>query len=422
MIRRDKNVWAWQFSPVDTWFFREPKPIEAATGHAARSLFPPTPFTLAGAVRGALKQLGLNDTELTATFEDMHLRGVYVYQNGERLYPVPASLLMGKDGLRRLSPVPELAVQTDKDVLHLPAMETARESGAKAIEDGWLSTASFACALVDAPLARSAVIQPSSLYATQVRLGIARVLGQRVADEGMLYQVEHLRLQPGVSLQLFTRGLSNQVQAALDKAGGQYLVRLGGEGRMASVRVRRCEDGRPHLLPLPDQDAFANKNGLRIVFTTPLLYRNGSDDPKRQTNGEPERHGDWTQSTPFTRQEVNGAACWYTELQTKDVRGPIRLRIRSAAQQRLQMEGAWDFQKPVVRKKDSTEKSLMRTSRGTAAYLPAGTTWFCEVMAQDRATVISKAEDLYQVAERLHGLQLGAQRGMGRGEMAVGCW
>lgn len=422
MTQRDTNVWAWQFSPMDTWFFREAKPIEAATGQAAQSLFPPTPFTVAGAVRGVIKQLGVSEAELTQTFEDMHLRGVYVYQKGERLYPVPASILKGKDGLRHLSPLPALAVQTDKDLLHLPVMERAQEGGAKAIEGGWLSTASFARALVDAPLVSSEVINSPNLYTTQARLGIARVPDQRVADEGLLYQVEHLRLQAGVTVQLFTSGLSTQVQAALDKAGGQYLVRFGGEGRMASVSVRRCEDGRPHLLPVPDQDVFAHKNGLRIVFTTPLLYRNGSDDPKRQTNGEPERHGDWTQCTPFIRRAMDGVACWHTELQTRDPRGPIRLRIRSAVQQRLQMEGTWDFQKPLVRVKNSDDKLLKKTPRGSASYLPAGTTWFCELMAPDGSTVITGAAALHRAAERLHGLQLGAQRDMGRGEMAVGCW
>lgn len=422
MKRRDKSVWAWQFSPIDTWFFREPKPIEAATGQAARSLFPPTPFTLAGAVRGVVKQLGVSDEALSQTFENMHLRGVYVYQKGERLYPVPASMLMGPDGLRRLLPLKAPPVQTDKDMLDLPVMVPGQQGGAKAMDGAWLSTASFANALIDEAMTSSEVIQPPSLYKTLTRLGIARVPGKRVADEGLLYQTEHLSMQPGITLQLFTSGLSSEVQTALEQNGAQYLVRLGGEGRMASVRVRRCEDDRPHLLAVPAKEEFVHKHGLRIVFTTPLLYRNGSDDPQRQTNGKPERHGDWTQSAPFERREVDGAACWYTELQIHDARGPIRLRIRSAAQQRLQIEGSWDFQKPIVKDKNTAEKSPKKTPRSSAAYLPAGTTWFCELMAQDGTTVVTDEALLHTAAERLHGLQLGAQRDMGRGEMAVGCW
>lgn len=50
--------WIW-IEPEDVWLFRDGRPFSAGEGHAARSLFPPTPHTVQGALRSAV--LGESD-------------------------------------------------------------------------------------------------------------------------------------------------------------------------------------------------------------------------------------------------------------------------------------------------------------------------------------------------------------------------
>jgi CRISPR-associated protein Cmr3 len=45
---------AWCFEALDTWFFKESRPLEAVGGAQLRSMFPPPARTLIGAVRTAL--------------------------------------------------------------------------------------------------------------------------------------------------------------------------------------------------------------------------------------------------------------------------------------------------------------------------------------------------------------------------------
>ncbi|MEM6284772.1 MAG: type III-B CRISPR module-associated Cmr3 family protein, partial [Chloroflexota bacterium] len=42
--------------PTDVWMFRDGQPFSAGEGHTARSLFPPTPFTVQGALRAHISQ------------------------------------------------------------------------------------------------------------------------------------------------------------------------------------------------------------------------------------------------------------------------------------------------------------------------------------------------------------------------------
>lgn len=441
MTKQESTAWAWQFSPVDTWFFREAKPIEAATGQAARSVFPPTPFTLAGAVRGVLKQLDVVPAELDATCDGLQLRGVYLLLDGKRIYPVPACLLMAQDRPDLVALVPGLGHAVHTDVgdapLLLPKLNDDKAVGAKPIEGGWLRSEDFLRMLRGAAVSRADVISHDELFTRESRVGIARIPGARVAEEGMLYQVEHLRMRRGLALQVITNRLSDVVQAALGAVPMPHLVRFGGEGRMASVGVQAVDhSAQPHL-PVPPLTSFRGKQGLRIVFTTPLLYRNGSTaaitavpttSSKRQPRKVPdekERHGDWMRSSPFKRVVVNGIACWETTL----LKGApeafrsdcIRLRICSAAQQRLEIEGSWDFENPAIKSKRALEKEPRGSVRRSTAYLPAGTTWFCQLL-DDEGVPIIDAKQLFQAAVRLHGHQLGMERVMGRGEIAVGCW
>jgi CRISPR type III-B/RAMP module-associated protein Cmr3 len=441
MTKRNSTAWVWQFSPIDTWFFREAKPIEAATGQAARAVFPPTPFTMAGAMRAILKQLDVDSTALATAFDGLQLRGVYVLLDGKRIYPVPACLLMAQHKPDLVALVPGLGHAVHTDVcdapLLLPKLNADKAVGAKPIDGGWLRSEDFLRMLCGAAVSRAAVITHDELFTRESRIGIARTPGARVAEEGLLYQVEHLRMRRGVALQVTTNDLPDKMQTALGVVPMRHLVRFGGEGRMASVSVQAVDYSASHQLPALSQAGFQGKQGLRIVFTTPLLYRNGSTAEKRKVPpalsrykprhvpDEKERHGDWMRSAPFKRVVVNGIACWETTLlkgAPEEFRSDcIRLRICSAAQQRLEIEGSWDFENPSIKSKRALEKEPRGSVRRSTAYLPAGTTWLCHLL-DGEGVPITDAQQLYQAAVRLHGYQLGMERVMGRGEIAVGSW
>ena len=46
----------WQFSALDTWFFRESRPMESIGGSELQSGFPPSPRTTSGAIRHLVGQ------------------------------------------------------------------------------------------------------------------------------------------------------------------------------------------------------------------------------------------------------------------------------------------------------------------------------------------------------------------------------
>jgi CRISPR type III-B/RAMP module-associated protein Cmr3 len=56
--------------PMDVWLFRDGKPFMAGEDHAAETLFPPSPFTLQGAIRTkVLADKGVNLAEFAKNGE-----------------------------------------------------------------------------------------------------------------------------------------------------------------------------------------------------------------------------------------------------------------------------------------------------------------------------------------------------------------
>ena len=91
-----------QFKPIDTWFFRESRPHDAAGASELSSLFPPPVRTLLGAVRSFLgDSLGVDWQQFNRNGEYAELKqamgdgeslgalsvsGAWVCKSGQRLY------------------------------------------------------------------------------------------------------------------------------------------------------------------------------------------------------------------------------------------------------------------------------------------------------------------------------------------------
>ena len=112
------SVLIWRFSAFDSLFFRESRPFDTIGGSELSSIFPPSPATIAGAIRSAVGdyqpggvvwanypkaypdlQQKMGDSE---SLGQMSIKGIFLSRQNpvtgewERLYPVPADLVASK--------------------------------------------------------------------------------------------------------------------------------------------------------------------------------------------------------------------------------------------------------------------------------------------------------------------------------------
>ncbi len=233
----------WTFSALDSLFFREAKPFNAGEGGFLDSVFPPPAQTLAGAIRGAIGEaMGVDWRRLHAGGEPevaemigasaddpgrLAFAGPYLLRRGQRLYPAPLHLLYSAeaDEWSRLRPAARERM-TDGGMRRLPEPERALP-GAKPPEHAWLDEANMRRVLQGG--APASLIRRSDLFSAEPRTGIGRDNRTRTAREGMLYFTRHVRLKDGVALAMGVSGAQGVAPPPL--------LKLGGEGRMAAVRV-----------------------------------------------------------------------------------------------------------------------------------------------------------------------------------------
>lgn len=100
--------------PVDIWLFRDGRPFLAGEDHDAISIFPPTPFTLQGAIR--TKVLVDKGVDLTSfAYQEQPDPDVGYGDNFGKLRLLGPLLAREEDGKwKRLIPVPADLVKVDK--------------------------------------------------------------------------------------------------------------------------------------------------------------------------------------------------------------------------------------------------------------------------------------------------------------------
>jgi CRISPR-associated protein Cmr3 len=161
--------------------------------------------------------------------------GPYIMKDGERLYPVPLHLLYSskEEAWSKLLPAKE-ALQTDMvEKKRLPEVVAPIE-GAKPVENSWLTQSEMLKVLQGG--LPDGFIRENDLFERESRTGIGRDNNKRKTVDGMLYFTRHIRLKEGVSLAMEVKG-ANDIHPA-------SMVRLGGEGRMASLEVSDMPDAR----------------------------------------------------------------------------------------------------------------------------------------------------------------------------------
>lgn len=399
----------WRFRALDTLFFRDSRPHGSVGAAILGSLFPPTPRTVAGAVRFLLgNALGVDWTAFgRASLEDgfvvngrdllgligrhddygaLRFAGPWLAARTSggwrRLYPAPRTLTRDESG----RPVGHLAigprVECDLGSVHLPL---APKRGVRPIDRLWLDAAAFADAM--AGRVPSAGVYPASaLFDDEPRLGIGRNLDRHTTEEGLLYQTRHVRPREATCTAGATAAAAGEVcEVAIEidvtcteepPNGIAHLVRFGGEGRLAAVEIEPSESGVPPA-PAPNPETL----GLVVALLTPADLR-GSWAPAGFTRAAGREH----------------AGVWRGEL------CGVPLTLHSAVIGPAVREGGWDL--------------AARAPRPVRSLAPAGSAWFVTVDDGASGGTVT-GEALAPAIAALHGALL-SDDVLGYGQLAVG--
>jgi len=260
-----------RIGPLDTLFFKGSEPMIAGVSHEVRTVFPPMPATLVGAVRSAiLGQRNIDPYQYTdGNNEDIirqfpHLGApdapgfrlagpLFEVTSGNRrevLLPAPAHWHGSPEEAESHGSMQVSAAEPATDLLKdvgLCGNTTdplwlldPRGNNIKSLAGWWANAAAIeAMANGKTELAASvstrdirpgqpAIFPLSALFVTEARTGIALDLPIRRVREGHLYSATHVRLLPGVAM---LAGLSKMLcPKTLDPQG---IMLIGGEQRVA---------------------------------------------------------------------------------------------------------------------------------------------------------------------------------------------
>ena len=377
------------FNATDTLFFRESRPMEAMG--EAQSVFPPPMRTLAGALRTLIgehfevKWHEFNQKKgehpLTAhigfgeSLGNLRFQGAWLAwgedDKRERLYPAPLHLMKKDDDLFPL----ELAKETTwcdlGRYVRLPKLPDGdKYKGGKPLENTWLTQAGLEAVLAykkpslekpsqEKPNIKTQVYVAKDLFEQESRLGIARDNATRSVQQGLLYQTQHIRPKAELSIELDVSGLPNNMPS-------NAIVRLGGEGRTASLSMKQADNTFPQV--------EINSKKFAIYLLTPL-YASPCLDFKREQCAK--------QKTTLWKGKLKG----------------IALTLHGAITGKVQRVGGWD----AAANKPRPVKSLV----------PAGSVFFCSV---------DNGGDIQSAIDALHNQHIGEFTKYGYGHIAVGVW
>jgi CRISPR-associated protein Cmr3 len=345
--------------PSDVLFFRDGKPSTIGADHFLRSLFPPFPSTLYGAVRTrrlleeGIELAGLVDTNWNSRlgaltrevgewgkFGSIELRGPWLIRHEEPLLPAPADLGLAlkhrpkfKDerpvilGVVRFRPASEAGERrwSHPLALLLPFVADGEEwrpwtgPGAEPRTAGgewYLTPKGLSAWRAGGTPQPDDFVHRTELWCDEARTGVGLEAERRTSKDGLLYTFGFIRLLPGVSLGFEAKG---------SKLSPEGLVRLGGEARTASLAAGPA---------LPGFTENSASGRFSLCFATPALSESGGYPPG------------------FSQDRLEGTL------------GGRRCRLVGAALSRFVLSGGWDLARQFP-------KTLRRA-------IPAGSVFFFE--------------------------------------------
>ena len=356
------NTHICHFEALDTWFFREARPHGSVGASELGSHFPPPVRTLLGALRTLIGDAWLarhggdwrafaSDTAhplraLIGFGDDLgplRASGPFLTLDGQRLYPAPANLMVKEQAGQAHHFLLDLGtpVHCDLGRVHLPGFPAqvpglSDLASSKPAQNCWLKEAGLQAVLQGQAPASSDVVKTEKLYNEEPRLGIGRDNRRQSVQEGLLYQTRHLRLCSGVAVELHLHGLHDD-----SLLPAQTTLRLGGEGRMAGLSIKKESCSRLSVLGLRAKTPVFS---LYALTSAPCAAGLPAGIP---AGFAPARH--------------EGADVWEGEL------GGQRLRVLGVACARAVREGGWDM--------------ASHQPRAVHSLLPAGSVLYVQALA-----------------------------------------
>lgn len=375
------------FSAVDSWFFRETRPMDA--NGESQSIFPPSIRTVSGAIRtwlGEQEQVNWYEfnsnknhplRKIIGSSQDgdlgsLSFKGVWISKQGKRLYPAPLHLMKKKHQLYQLQ-LAKKGIRCDLgENIRLPELPSNEAKGSKPLENTWIDGETLQTILSGEKIVYDDkhFFTPDSLFSKETHTGIALDHALRTVKESMLYQTRHIRPDSDIKLEVDVDGLPDK--STLDTA----LVRFGGESRAACLEVNEKNTTFPAIKENID---FTNLHGILIYLLSPLQM------PYKHYKNQP------LPNFVF-KQQAEQTSYWKGAIEG------VELKLHGAVVGKSIRDGGWDMAKHQPR----DDKSL----------LPAGSVFFCEVTKDSIADAI----------EKLQGKQLGELQPYGYGQIAVGIW
>lgn len=266
--------------PADVWLFRDGRPFAAGEQSRAASIFPPTPRTVQGALRsGRLGQSGepfdsrqwspALTTEIGQpdNFGTLTMRGPLLLQLDKqtglwhRFYPLPADVTKLQSGWQILSPQANQQIQTNWQTGLLPLLPVNSSEPMK-FESGWLRDDGLQSYLAG-NFDPQKLVATANLFQYEPRLGIGIESATKATMEGLIYQVEFIRLAQDTGLLVEYDGLNLQDQGYLQ---------MGGEARAAHYCAATVG---VDLATTSTLQAITGLTRFKLYLATPAIFAQG---------------------------------------------------------------------------------------------------------------------------------------------------
>ncbi len=382
------------FTPVDTLFFRESRPMETPGSSELGSIFPPPMRTVAGAIRTLIgENMGVDWKQfrkgkqpkveevigLGNDYKKLCFQGPWLSYKDKTLFPAPLNLIAKRqdeaeriDERKKILSISSMFIgeSCKCDLGENVSLACVPEDmvGCKNLANHWLTAEGLQKILTckeDTIEPEKEIFSKSDLLLEENRLGIAIDSKSKIVKDSMLYQTRHIRLKEAVSFFVQLSGYEKNIEPDM--------IKLGGEGRLVSVTQESSNNYFP-APPSPDKNK-SHLRGIIIYLLTPMLLDNNSEF-----------------LPGFSKQEEVKQTFWQGEI------NGVSLRLISSVIGKVQREGGWDMAKH----KPQTLKSL----------IPAGSVFYCEV----------EDGDIKNAIDKLHNKQIGTEKHLGRGHIAIGLW
>lgn len=384
----------WHFSAMDSLFFRDGRPMNVGESAWVDSLFPPTGQTLQGAIRAAI--LDYLDADIKKfqngenclpkggslkeeigdahTLGNLRLSGPFISRDNQLFFPAPLDLVKNKAGEYGLLRPSDDFVKSDLGLVRFPSIA---DRGYKTREGSYISQKCLETLLQNkvnnlgaVPLIAESP-RKAGLADREPKIGLARDNRKRQHKESMLFAIAPVRPRLGVCLVVEVQGIQDEC-----RPGAGFLQKLGGEGKLAHVKV-----GGKLTMPGPfiEIDKKTQRLRFKIVCISPVLLEPGRLLPDKET-------------IKTRRQELcDPGSLWQGTLKR------CKLEVVTACTGKPHKIGGWNM-------KEWRPKPLR-------PFMPAGSVLFCEADADQEEAVWA-----------LHNSKIGQETEYGFGHIVIGKW